>query len=503
MSDDSVDPLDTKHDPLVDEVGGANEIAETIDPGTTKIEKEGTQDQKLEKAPSVKSSQPLLWTEWKLLLVQFTKVLLFIFILWLGALSVYWGSLYKREDRVANMKMLVVIADDDFTLANSTSVQPVLGPQFLLMLEAHPALGKFEIANVTEFTQAAGANNRTVYAELSHRVYIQDYWIGFYVNGTASEVAYSLLSNSLSTAATEISYVVNAVYQSGSHYSALSQYVLKSLRALQISWVSTYAPQAYADMITNYLTSDERLDLVLAANSTTSAAPFSNYPVVSLVDMRPAKTPVVLGPSELGLIYAQMFSLYQFNFSVNIHNILQDKLHFRHFLWFRILLSQLNYVALALVYALMTIAFQVPTDVAFGKSGFLVLWVTVYLFVSASGGLNEFASTLIFWVDKKQYLAPWVIGLIVLNIAPTFAPFVLSPGFYRYGYAVPMFNAYEALKVVFFDTWKGTLGRNYAVLVAWIIFANIILCCLLIHISRKKKEMAAKAAVAKEKNDPT
>lgn len=82
---------------------------------------------------------------------------------------------------------------------------------------------------------------------------------------------------------------------------------------------------------------------------------------------------------------------------------------------------------------------------------------------------------------------------IVINISPTFAPLVLSPGFYRYGYAMPMFNAYEALRVVFFNTWKGTLGRNYGILAAWIVVTNILLCYILKIVNdRRKKEIEAR-----------
>lgn len=490
---DSIDPLDET--PRARGKEQAANVSDNQLDSSSGLPKADMLAEPVEEKPPQQDEKPQpwggLWLERRKLVVMFSKVYLTIFIMWLGVLSLYWGSVYRREDRVRNMKMLVVLDDAAYSLGNSTEMEPPIAQHFRLLLESYPEVGDFEYANTTKLHLEALANNRTVYEEIQNRVYSQQYWTGFYINSTASELVYDMLAKNLTTAAAQIPYLVNVVYESGRHYSALAQYVMKSIRKLQLAWASTYAPAVYADTIRYALTADERTELVVTSNSTSSAAPLSYLPVFNLLDLHPSQSTVVLGPSELGLIYAMIFTFHQFNFSTSLHDSIKERLRFRHYLWYRILFSQFNYVVLALVYALMTLAFQVPTGVAFGRSGFLVLWATMYLFMGACGGLNECAGTLVNYLGQKQLIAPWIIFTIVINIAPTFAPVVLSPGFYKYGYATPMLNVYEALRVVFFNTWKGTLGRNYGVLVAWVVVSNVLLCVILLYMSRKANRILA------------
>lgn len=74
-------------------------------------------------------------------------------------------------------------------------------------------------------------------------------------------------------------------------------------------------------------------------------------------------------------------------------------------------------------------------------------------------------------------LKPAMIGLVLLlvavvNLAPTISPIVLCPDFYRYGYAMPVFNSYQLMQVAFFNSYKGHMGRNIGILCAWIVVTN-------------------------------
>lgn len=503
---ESIDPLEErpfeapKEYNLSDRVAGKSQVEQNMAPQAQERKNSQKSAQSAATSPNAPSTYHL-WDERRKLGIMFGRVYLKIMVVFLGVLSIYWGALYRREDRVGHMKYLVVIEDNSVQLTNSSTVAAPLGPAFVRMLDASAEYGHFVYANVLELAASALSNNRTTYDELARKIHLQKYWAGLYINRTASQQAYDLLvlANALSVYAAEVPYLVTVVYESGRHYSALSQYVTKNVRLMEIEWLSSFALGAYADMVRNYLTSGQRRALITASNSTEIPSALSVLPSFNMVDMRPALSAAVLGPSELGLVYAQIFSFHQFNFSVDLHNSIKDKLRFRHYVWYRIMFSQINHFVLALVYALMTIAFQVPIDPAYGGPGFLVLWITMYLFISASGGINECVVSFLLFKDKKALLAPFMIFYIVINISPTFAPFVLSPGFYRYGYAMPMFNAYEALKVLFFDTWRGSLGRNYAILAAWVVASNTALVGILKWISTtSKKALAEKPTTEKE-----
>lgn len=504
---ESVDPLESRPFEasldynISDRVAGRKQVAENMASATHEAKEPPNPEPESgaePSAPKIDKQEPeepySLWDERRKLGFMFGRVYITIMVVFLGVLSIYWGSLYRREDRIRNMKMLVVIEDQNLQLSNSSTVLAPLGQAFSHFLGVSRVFGDFEMANISELNNTANSNNATVFDELSRMIYLQEYWAGFYINSTASQVVYDLLisGNSLSVYALELQYLVTAIYESGRHFSALSQYVTKNLRLMEIIWLSYYAPRVYSNMTQYYLTNDQRQNLAEVSNSTQVPSPMSILPPFNMVDQRPSLSPAALGPSELGLIYAQIFSFHQFNFSVDLHNSIRDKLRFRHYATYRVMFSQLNHLVLALVYSLMTLAFQVPIDLAYGGPGFLILWITMYLFISASGGINECVVSIILYKDKKALLAPFMIFFIVINISPTFAPFVLSPGFYKYGYAMPMYNAYEALKVLFFNTWRGPLGRCYGILGAWVAVSNIVLVAILKYISDQSKKLSTK-----------
>lgn len=497
---ESVDPLeerifDTTKDNVAGPEGGDRLVAVNVGLSVASIPT--IEQSEVLAAPEMAPEKPYsFWEErWKLA-VMFGKVYILIMVAFLGILSIYWGSLYRREDRIRNMGMLVVIDDDQIQLTNSSTAPPLLGEAFRVLISESGDYGHFTFMNSLDLN-----NSTAEFDEIAHLIHEEKYWAGFYVNQTASQIVYDLLvsGNSLSLFAYQLQYIVTAVYESGRQFSALSQYVTRNLRSMETSWLSNIVPEVYASMVETYLNDLQRQFLIQSSNSTNTSSVLSVLPPFNMVDRRPSRSAAVLGPSELGLIYAQLFSFHQFNFSVELYNSIMAKLQFRDYVMYRIMFSQVNHAVLGLVYALLTIAFQVPIDPAYGGPGFLILWITMYLFSSASGGINECIVSWILFKDYKALLAPFMIFYIVINIAPTFAPFVLSPGFYRYGYAMPMVNAYEALKVLFFNTWKGSLGRNYGILGAWIVATNIALVGILKWISDSSNKQAKKEL--SEKND--
>lgn len=423
--------------------------------------------------------------EWKVIGFKLARSYLLLFVMWLGLLSIYWGLLYLRQNRVANMKILVVIEDQIFTTSNGTVLAPVIGPTFVELLNEFDTSGLYEIIYGIDLDDYRRSNS-SIYHTIQKAVYEQRVWAGFYINKTALQIAYNLIGGSNSTLnnTLELQYIINCVYEQGRLYSALSQYLSKNINWLSLAWIENYAPQAYAELLTTAFTSSEQQQIIQQVNSTLIPAGLTYFPAFNTKDLHLSPSSVVLGPSELGLVYALIFSFHQFNFAADLHTSLISQLHFTDLLVYRFFFAQLNHMILSLVYSLMTIAFQVPINLAYGRAGFMVLWMTMYMFFSATGGTMEVAGTFIRYSGRPYLVSPILIFLIVINISCTFGALVLSPGIYRYGYALPMFNTYEALKVVFFNTWRGTLGRNYGVLAAWIV-ANCTSLALLLHYIRK------------------
>ncbi|RCK65385.1 Nitrosoguanidine resistance protein SNG1 [Candida viswanathii] len=457
-----------------------------------KEQEEAEPDSQIDHKPA---KTPLTWKErcqeYYQAAPSFAIAYLQVFCFYLGFLSIYWGSIYKRDTRYQNVKYLVVNEDTEFDYDGNT-VQPYLGNAILDMLvnnETLSYLGDFHIVNVTEFGELAASHNNTPYEEVLRQVHHQKFWGGLYVAPNSTELIYDSFYTANATFMTSgaINQTITMVYETGQHFSALSQYIFKNLNYIGEAWLRNYVGREVYGPILSLLNETQRGRLV-SSNETLPI--LTTFPTFTFADQRPSTNPAVLAPSEIQLIYALLVSLYSFNFSVEIYVYMKKKIVYKSFLFYKFLISQLHALLMGLVYALMSKAFRISTSVTFGKSGFLVLWMFVYLFISACGVINEVVMQICIAYDKKELIAPWMVLNIVSNVSSTFAPFVLMPGFYRYGYAMPMYNAYEALKVVFFNTWKGHLGRNIGILVVWIVVGNVVLVFITGWASRRAKRIA-------------
>lgn len=129
------------------------------------------------------------------------------------------------------------------------------------------------------------------------------------------------------------------------------------------------------------------------------------------------------------------------------------------------------------------------------SGGFGVMWMISFLTMSAVGGANENLSLLCF-ATAPPLMGFWVLFFVMINISATFAPIELCAKFYRFTYAMPIKNSYELMKVLLFDTYRGDIGRNFGILVAWIAVNNLLmpLCLFFFATMMKKKIMGEEKA---------
>ncbi|CAH2355915.1 uncharacterized endoplasmic reticulum membrane protein [[Candida] railenensis] len=425
----------------------------------------------------------------------FGRVFVKISVCFLAIVGLYWGSMFDRPSRYKNLNTLVLSADSAFENANGTTIQPLVSDAFIDMVTNDPLVKSqlgWKVGSMEDFKKQASENNNTVEAEILKQVHHQQWWAAVYIKESSTQLIYDALASGNSSFANGTSaQLIDVIFEQGRHYSSLTQYVQKHLAAAEEQWVGFYTSEKIFKPLIGNLSAEQLTSLV---NSSTSLPLLSSPPLFNYIDISKNLIASMLGPSQLGLIYAQIFSFHQFNFSLQMHQYLKGRLRLNHYIVYRLLASQVNYLVLSLVYALVTIAFRVPVSHVFGYSGFLVLWMFMFLFISACGGINENMVLLLFSYGKVSYIPIWMVVFVIVNISPTFSALDLCPRFYEYGYALPMFNVFEALRVVFFDTWKGALGRNIGVLVAWIVLTNIILLYTIkLGSIKEEKEKLAKS----------
>lgn len=412
----------------------------------------------------------------------------------LGIFSIYWGSMYGRDGRVKNLKFLVVIEDDETT----NGVPPAIGNlvKSVVQTPVSRTYGDWRVQNNTEFQLMADRHNNTVAEEIERQVHHQQYWASIHVKKNASlglrdaivngDASYNVSFNSI------VSY-----YETGRDFLAMAEFVIPSLQAIE-SFVVESSFNVTDEILTN-----ENLSEIFSNSDAIRVATHSlNF---FFIDSKPFTDQVLVAPSQVGLIYTIIITFFAFNFFSDIHRSVGAMgIKPVQILIYRFCSVVVTFFFMSFFYSLVTLAFQVDFGKTFGRAGFLVYWMTNYMTMWSVGAVNEAAGMLLI-LAYPPLMGFWMLFWVIINIAPTFAPMVLSPKVYRYGYVTPIFNSYEITKVIFFDTWKGNMGRNYGVLVANMVVSTIVLLGVFVYFGKTmtKRAIADRARIVAEIREET
>lgn len=420
----------------------------------------------------------------KLLGFKFVTIYMIMGVFVLGVFSIYWGSFYERETRFKNLRMLVVIEDD--TTING--VEPVIGNTVreLLQTPAAKSYGKWLIQNNTEFNQLAASHGNTVYQEIQRQVHHQKYWSSIYVRANATANFYEAIVTG-NTAYNVSDNSVVSYYETGRDIMGMSLYVTpqieKILRMLaaeqQNITLQMFANANLSDVFTN-------VDSVAVVSSPLN---------IELIDGIPFTDYVLTAPSQVGLIYMIIVTFFAFNFFGEVHQgVAKMGVKPLHLVLYRVFSTIMNFFVISFFYSMVTLAFQVDFTGTFGRSGWLVYWMTNFLTMWAVGAMNETMAMLCI-MTYPPLMGFWMLFWVISNISATFSPIALTPHFYRFGYAMPIHAAYEITKVILLNTYKGALGRNYGILIAWCVIATI----SMVLAFKKFGEVMGKRAMADRK----
>lgn len=407
----------------------------------------------------------------------------------LAIFSIYWGSFYGINGRIKNLKMLVVIEDDSII----NGLNPVFGDNLKEILQTPEAKtkGNWKIYNSTEFAQIASKSNRTAEQEIMHQIHHQKYWASLHVMPNASYNYFNAMSQGDANY-DPVKNTVHSIYETGRDFNGMTQFVIPSINGVENIWLSRQ-PNMTFDIVRN-VTIDSAAKLKLLAQ-----------PIrFEIVDPVPWNDPILIGPFHDLQIYMTILTLLQFEFFSPIYKEV-SKLGLKrgHYMIYRFTASILSFFILSLFCCLVTLAFQVDLTVTYGRAGFVVYWMIAFMTMWALGSVNEIVAMLLitFYPPLVQF---WLLFWIICNITPTFTPMAVIPKFFRYGYALPIHNSYEATKTVFFRTYKAQLGRNFGILAAWFAVLSIIFPIIVYYfITTTNKTFEQQVcAVVHERNQP-
>ena len=279
----------------------------------------------------------------------------------------------------------------------------------------------------------------------------------------------------------------------------MAQYVHPSINAIEKLWLAAQ-PNVTLALIENMDNSSDVLSNRNSVRLATTPLTFAYYDIIEYTN------PVLVAPNQVGLIYMIILTFFQVGFFSDVHLVveLSFNLKRRHYLGYRILSSTLSYFVLSLFFSFVSLAMQIDFRVAFGHAGFLVYWMVCFLTFAAVGLANEIMAMILI-VVYPPLVGYWLILWVLVNISPTFAPFELLPGVFKYGYAMPIHASSEISKVILFNTWKGKLGYNFGILVGWVVFQYLTLPFWITWfqktIGKRKQKAAAKAAAQAAEKD--
>ncbi|AMD21093.1 HEL188Cp [Eremothecium sinecaudum] len=381
-----------------------------------------------------------------------------------GIFSLYWGVLYDRPSYLVNIKSIVLI-EDNGNMADE--VKELVGV----------VKGTWLVYKDTEFRTYYNVPDGISSGDYLHRIVHKNHvYMSLHVKANATEtLKHSLVDPSAK--AFNSSEFFEIFYESGKDPTNFKASIFPLIIDLEDKYRDYY--------LTEYLPQ-------LLKEKRSELAPNENLRNIALagamkwgeVDNRPFKDYILLGPMQVGLIFSLLLTFFQLAMMNPTHNSVLGYLKPGHFLMYRYFNSWLIYFFLSLFFCTVSLIFQVDFTVAYGRSGFIVCWMSTWLFMGAVGGANENVASLLLAYCPK-YIGSWLTFWIITNIAPTFFNIDLSHKLYRYGQIMPAYNYKACLSVIFLNLDKGRLGISYGIMVGWCVL-NSILFPIVVHLLQHK-----------------
>ncbi|AAS51727.2 ADL193Cp [Eremothecium gossypii ATCC 10895] len=389
---------------------------------------------------------PRVYLARKRLLVLFLSNMLFLACLVLVVFSLHVGVLVNQQQYLGRLPMLMVVQDED------------AGMSAELLRAAEHAAGRW-----TTVHGAAAWSHFGLEEDADLDEYLQSlirkhrYWMALHVRPGATEA----LRRSLDDPGAPVfnsSEFFKVYYETVRDFNAMGS-VRKLMETLEANfrayYLDTWLPGELRERANTIDLSSTGSNIVAAGSMRWS-----------YVDLGPFYDPSLYGILQVGMIICLLLTFFQLAMISALHTELSLLLRTSHLLLYRYIVSYASYLLLSLFYSIVPIIYHLDMEKAYGRAGFLVFWMTTWLFMTALGGANENVISVIFEYCPR-FVGFWLMFWIVFNITPTFYSLHLANDFYKYGYITPIYNARECYKVLLFDTDRGYLKVAYVVLVAW------------------------------------
>ncbi|CCF57618.1 hypothetical protein KAFR_0C06253 [Kazachstania africana CBS 2517] len=446
-----------------DKIGDANE---------NKTQEQTEELQSLQKTKTSLFS-PRLYENRKRVLLRFllTNGVLCTFIMTIFVL--FWGTTYNATGYYHKVRILAVIQDD---IVDSSL--PVVPMTSYLQSSINEVPGQWHVYNTSTFQEKY---NVTTVEEINEKVqsliYDEKFFVSLNVQPNVTRTLFDSLTNNKSTSLFNSSSCFQSTYESGRDPINIIGFIVPLITELETYFQQYYSSQ-YLPQFLNNITIETPLNYTKLS--------YASQMKFDYLDYRPFYDRILYGPAQVGPIYTMTLTVFLFMIYGSVHARMAQILKPNNAIFFRWFLNCLTCFLVSLFICTVSAIFQVDFTRAFGKAGFIIYWMTTWLYMFAVAGIHENVISIIFSY-RRYFTGMWILGFTMLNIAPTIFSMALDDTFYRYGYAMPMHNAIDIYRVIFMDLSRYKLGRNYGILVAYVVI-NAILNPFILRFVRKVVE---------------
>ncbi|CCF57623.1 hypothetical protein KAFR_0C06275 [Kazachstania africana CBS 2517] len=396
---------------------------------------------------------PKLKDHRKKVFIQFamTNLVLFIFILII--FDLFWGSTYQTTSHYNKVRILALIQDDQL---DSDSTVTQMTPMLEELIAELP--GQWHLYNTTSFAEKYGVNTtEEINEKVIKLIYDEKFFLSFNVLPNVTQSLYQSLTVPNATYWSSTDFF-KSYYESGRDPTGIKPFMLPLITTLE-SYFKSYYISTYLPSFLSNITSSNTYNTTNIAN----AGSFN----FEYVDNRPFYDRIFYSCTQIGVIYTLVLTVFQFLIMGPVHGQMAGLLKPKYMCLYRITVTWCTCFILSLFVCTISAIYHVNFTLAFGRGGFMIYWMSTWLFMMAVAGANENVISILFaW--KPQYTGLWILGFVILNIAPTFFTMALDSNFYRYGYMMPLHNIVDIYRTLFLDLSRYKMGRNYGILVAWI-----------------------------------
>lgn len=427
-------------------------------------------------SPRIKDQRKvvLMWWLWAVFLIGcfcFTILVLF------------WGVTYRTPDYAKRVELLALIQEDPIYSVSGELEIPSVSSALTPIIEQVEF--KWTYMNASEFELTYNVQGpEEIDQKAIDLIYEEKFWAIINVRQNATAVLVESLTEPNSALIFNSTRLFQCVYETGRDLNNIPSVIVGALQTIEGTYREVYTKKYLPAIIQNITTPETFNPEKIAA---AGKMDFEYY------DHRPVTNRQYIIFTQIGNVYCVVMTLFVFMMMGPVHSEMARIVHLKQLWVYRLIMLWSTLLFASLFYCTVTAVYHQDFTKAFGRGGFVVFWMTTYMMMLAVGGLNENVVMLIILI-RPAYISLWMITFIILNLTPTFFTIGFANVFYRYGYAMPLYNAVAINKVIFFDLSRRHMGRNYGVLAAWIGMNTILMPFVTKFVIKTLRNRAIKAA---------